>query len=237
MDTLPDPATAPPLHVQIGRLLLREIMAGRYPEGQRLPPERELAASMGVAVGTLRKALAALADQGVLERVQGSGNYVRSGAELSGIYSFFRLELPEGGGVPSARVLSVATTALPAGLPGFGKLAQTQRIRRLRFLDQIPVALEEIWLDAAWSGTLSADDLPEALYRHYRERFGLRIVAAEDRVGVAPAPDWAVPPFHPAPGVPCGHVLRAARGQDGAVAEVSRTWFDPERAVYVQRLT
>lgn len=229
------PAPAAPLHVQIARLLIREIMAGRLADGQRLPPEREMAAEMGIAVGTLRKALADLAAQGLLERVQGSGNYVRAGADISGLYSFFRLERPEGGGVPGAEVLSVARMAVPADLPGLRGTAH--RIRRLRYLDDAPVALEEIWLDGARAERLEAADLAPSLYRHYRAALGFWIAAAEDRVGVAPAPDWAAPPFAPAPGAPCTFVTRIGRAQDGRIAETSRTWADPARAVYVQRMT
>ncbi len=47
-----------PLHVQVSELLAREIQAGIIPDGERLAPERQMAAQMGIAVGTLRKALA-----------------------------------------------------------------------------------------------------------------------------------------------------------------------------------
>ena len=60
------------------RLLIREIMAGRLADGARLPSEREMAAGLNVAVGTLRRGLQDLQDKGLLERIQGSGNYVRA---------------------------------------------------------------------------------------------------------------------------------------------------------------
>ena len=66
-----------PKHVEIAESLIRRIRAGVISDGARLPTEREMAAAQGVAVGTLRKALAILEGQGLLDRVQGSGNYVR----------------------------------------------------------------------------------------------------------------------------------------------------------------
>jgi hypothetical protein len=46
-----------------------------------------LARRLGVAIGTLRKGLALLEQQGVLERIQGSGTYVRlSCADTAGAY-------------------------------------------------------------------------------------------------------------------------------------------------------
>jgi DNA-binding GntR family transcriptional regulator len=42
----------------------------------RLPGERYLAADYGVAVGTVRKAIAMLRDEGLVETVHGWGSYV-----------------------------------------------------------------------------------------------------------------------------------------------------------------
>ncbi|MGB0746959.1 MAG: YmdB family metallophosphoesterase, partial [Alphaproteobacteria bacterium] len=49
-----------PIYQQVSELLTREIAAGRLLDGQRLPPERAMAAEHGVTVRTLRKALAEL---------------------------------------------------------------------------------------------------------------------------------------------------------------------------------
>jgi len=50
-----------PKYIQISERLIREIAAGHIADGARLPPEREMAADLGIAVGTLRKALGDLA--------------------------------------------------------------------------------------------------------------------------------------------------------------------------------
>jgi hypothetical protein len=72
--------------------------------GERLPPERDMAEELGIAVGTLRKALAELQNRGLLERVQGSGNYVRAISDPKSVYAMFRLELLGGGGLPTAEI-------------------------------------------------------------------------------------------------------------------------------------
>ena len=71
-------SSALPKYVQTAELLIREIAAGRLADGARLPPERDMAGDLDISVGTLRKALNDLTDRGLLERVQGSGNYVPS---------------------------------------------------------------------------------------------------------------------------------------------------------------
>ncbi len=50
--------------------------------GERLPPERELAALLKISRGSLRQALKALEVMGVLNVVQGSGAYLADRAEV-----------------------------------------------------------------------------------------------------------------------------------------------------------
>lgn len=85
-----------PMYLQIAEMLVREVAAGRLTDGEKLAPERDMAADLGIAVGTLRKALAELQERGLLERVQGSGNYIRAVSDPQSVYAFFRLEMIEG---------------------------------------------------------------------------------------------------------------------------------------------
>jgi GntR family transcriptional regulator len=52
------------------------LAAGRYRQGDRLPPEHEVAAMLGVSRGTLRSALQRLEESGEIVRRQGSGTFV-----------------------------------------------------------------------------------------------------------------------------------------------------------------
>jgi GntR family transcriptional regulator len=92
-----------PVYLQIAELLVRQIKAGYWHRGERLPTEAALAQTLSVAVGTLRKSLALLESQGVLERIQGSGTYVKSVQGSQQIYELFRLELTDGPGLPAVQ--------------------------------------------------------------------------------------------------------------------------------------
>lgn len=225
-----------PAYVQISEVLIREISAGHLLQGDRLPPERQMAKEMDVSVGTLRKALSDLERKGLLERRQGSGNYVKSTGKAEGIYAFFRIELLKGGGLPTAKVLGVQCMSKPADLPNFGTSGQAHRIRRVRFLNDQPVALEEIWLDGSWADQVSVSDLSDSLYLYYKQRLGLRIVSAEDRIGLSRIPDWTPPDFQLQSGTQCGFVERISFSQDNIAAEYSRTWFDATVSHYVARI-
>ncbi|WP_299292833.1 GntR family transcriptional regulator [uncultured Tateyamaria sp.] len=224
-----------PIYVQIAELLTRDIVAGRLIDGERLPPERDMAAELGVSVGTLRKSLRDMGEKGLIESVQGSGNYVRAGGDTGTVYAMFRLELLEGGGLPRAQVLSVDVMDKPADLPTFGTATRATRIRRLRSLNDTIMGVEEIWLDAD-AGIVSEATMSESLYATYRKDLGLWIQRAEDRVSLGPVPDWAPDAYGPRPGDAVGYIERLSWSDPPAPIEFSRTWYDPARAVYVQRL-
>ncbi|WP_313760633.1 GntR family transcriptional regulator [Rhizobium sp.] len=225
-----------PMYLQIAELLVRDIAAGRLIDGEKLAPEREMAANLGIAVGTLRKTLAELQSRGLLERVQGSGNYIRAISDPKSVYAMFRLELVGGGGLPTAEVLDVCRLKKPEYLPTFGASSEGHRIRRLRRLSGKVVAVEEIWLDGSYVETVTAEELSESLYLYYRTRLGLWIARAEDQIGMSAVPEWAPEAFGQKPGSSVPHVVRMSQAQDGATAELSHTWYDQELARYVSRL-
>ena len=65
-------------YMHIAQTLEEEICAGRWAVGERLPIEPELCARFDVARQTLRQAVGVLEEQGLVERLQGSGTYVRA---------------------------------------------------------------------------------------------------------------------------------------------------------------
>lgn len=65
---------------------MRQMIAdGEWPVGERIPPEPELVASLGVGRNTVREAVGALAHSGVFEVRQGDGTYVSAPSEMSGV--------------------------------------------------------------------------------------------------------------------------------------------------------
>lgn len=232
---MPSSSTSLPIYIQISELLQREMAAGLYAAGDRLPPEAVLAKTLNVAVGTLRKALSELAFRGLLERRQGSGTYIKqggSGLENSkSVYEFFKLELLNGGGLPTATVIDFQKVSKPEFFSN-----ESYQVRRLRFLGGIPVALEEIYFNSKHHSKLKLVDLGEALYHFYKERLGFWITSAEDRIGVGTVPDWSPSLFAPSLGAICPRIERISTSNKNEIEEYSVTWFDPERCRYVNRM-
>lgn len=234
-----------PLYVQVSELLHREIAAGHWVAGERLPPESQLAKDLDVAVGTLRKSLTVLEKEGLLERRHGSGTYVRKPPEGGAVYQFFRLELLKGGGMPRAITQSVELITDEEIAKQFGLdisikenlTKQYWRIRRLRYLNQIPVAAEEIWFDGRHADYLTVDEMHESLYVHYREEFDFWMTHVTDSVSCQESPDWACKLLNKPNKSVLGWIGRQAWANNGRIEEYSQTWFDPELSCYVARLS
>lgn len=72
-----------PIYKQIVEQLMRAIKSGALRPGQRLPTERELAESLQVARGTVKRAYKELSDNNIIEVIHGSGSYVYNDKEAA----------------------------------------------------------------------------------------------------------------------------------------------------------
>lgn len=86
---------------QIADELRSEIMSGSLEAGKRLPPERELCGRWNVERTTLRRALALLAEEGLIEKKSGYGSIVRS--RSNDLISF----ITTGNGTSTTKVLEL----------------------------------------------------------------------------------------------------------------------------------
>jgi GntR family transcriptional regulator len=65
-----------PVYFKLQMMLQEEIENGRWAPGQNIPPERVLAESHKLSVGTVKKAILNLVNKGYLYRIQGKGTFV-----------------------------------------------------------------------------------------------------------------------------------------------------------------
>ena len=62
-----------PMYYRLQQTLIDKIICQDWKAGMQLPSEREIAATMGISVGTVRKALENMVHKGYLSRIQGKG--------------------------------------------------------------------------------------------------------------------------------------------------------------------
>lgn len=67
-----------PAYAQLAAILRGQIAEGVYPPGEKIPSESSMSKTYGVSAMTVRQAIGVLTEQGLLERVQGSGTFVKT---------------------------------------------------------------------------------------------------------------------------------------------------------------
>ncbi len=217
---------AQPLHSQLRALLLERISDGEWSPGTYLPSETRLAEEYGVSVGTLRKALLDLAQEGIVVRRQGRGTVVATHEGDEALFRFLNLRREDGSRVrPDSRALSrnlrVATPEEAAALqldPG----ASIVHIRRIRDVDGRSAIHEEIFLDAKRFAGIEREPeaLPNTLYDLYQRAFGATVHHAEERLTAIALPPEVARELDREAGTPCLRVVRIAKDYQGAPLEL-----------------
>lgn len=136
-----------PLYQQLQRALRQAITSKALTAEAALPPERDLAEEFSISRITVRKALDALVEEGLLTRRQGSGTFVagqRVEKNFSKLTSFTEDMAARGRKAHSiwlSRTEGAVTPdeALSLGMaPG----STVYRFHRIRYADEAPMALE-----------------------------------------------------------------------------------------------
>ncbi|KEA04038.1 GntR family transcriptional regulator [Rhizobium rhizogenes] len=179
---------------------LRDDLAARinrqeWRPGESIPSEAELSATYSVAVGTVRKAIDQLVADGVVERHQGRGTYVRRARFNSSLFRFFRFQSESGERrVPESRILRRESIAAPSAVASALRLREGDPVislSRLRLIGGVPLLAEEIWLERSRFEallTIDTSEFGDLLYPLYEERCEQVVVSAEETLTVEIAP-------------------------------------------------
>ena len=180
-----------PLYQRLCDEMVEKITAGEWRPDQPIPTEAELTKTYGVAIGTVRKAVDVLVAEGLLERNQGRGTFIRRPSFDASLFRFFRHLTTEGRRkIPEGRVLARTLTAAPeyvASALGISSKAKAIRLERLRLIDGRVVLVEEIWLPKTPFVALldiAAKDFDNLLYPFYETHCGQVIASAKETLTV-----------------------------------------------------
>lgn len=229
MDAIPEagPAEAPsarPLYAQVKALILQRLITGEWRPGEMLPSEFQLADSLGVSQGTVRKALDELAADNVVVRRQGRGTFVAAHDHHRELFHFFHLVGADGARrLPESHLVSVRkglAVRREAGCLGIGHGAPVVRIRRVRSLDAMPAIAETIAVPQALFPDLAEiRELPNTLYDLYERRYGITIARAVERLTAVAADERDARLLDIAAGTPLLQIDRIALALDGKPVE------------------
>jgi GntR family transcriptional regulator len=225
-----------PAHAQIEERLAEAITSGELRLGDRLPPERELAARLGVSRMTLRQSLESLERRGLLIRVRGrrGGTFVaepkfeRDLTALAGLTEQLRRQ----GHTAGARVISAGEGAAgqrAAEALGIEPGDRVHEVVRLRLSDGEPLALETSLFPAdGFPGLLDAP-LDGSLYELLESRYGRPPIRAVERLEPVLAGPEDAHALGVEPGAPLMLVERTAFDREGLPVEFARDLFRGDR--------
>ena len=176
------PKKSVPKHVE-----LREKLRSRFQRmaaNSVIPSARELAKTYKVSAMTVRQALVALQQEGMIHSVPGLGTFV-SDHRMSKKLTFvsFSQEVMERGMKPSSAIVSAVKTTVKeldiAESLGISVGDPVYKLERVRFADKIPMALEESYISTALIPGLLDQNLSDSLYDIFRNSYEKPVVRAE----------------------------------------------------------
>jgi GntR family transcriptional regulator len=180
-----EPEIVSPLYHQIKENITRQIVSGRWLSNHELPSETDLCAHFGVSRGTLRRALDDLENRGLIVRRQGRGTFVASPkfeGSVLGSYRNFRVgALPHD---PVSRVLGIDKKRASSDMQRLLQLDKREdlyEVRRVQFMEGVPITLSTSFIPAALAPGLDQSDIEHDLfYGLLEQRYGLVFLRAEE---------------------------------------------------------
>lgn len=222
-----------PMYRQMADALREKITAGELKPGDALPTESSLQETFSVSRVTVRQALKLLTEEQIIESIQGSGSYVREERVNYDIYQLtgFYEKLADRNVDTHSDVKTFEVIKADV------KLAETLNIRpddkvwhvkRVRFIKQKPVNLEETWMPLAMFADLTWEVMENSKY-HYIEQIKKMVIdrSEQELVPIMPSQE-AIDALALDPAKPI--LEKVSRGflKDGRVFEYSRNVFNSD---------
>lgn len=224
---------------QVRNRLLEMVEALRV--GDAIPPERQLAESLGVSRPTLRAVVDGLVREGVLLRRQGSGTYVAE-PKVPGPLTMtsFSEDMRRRGLEPGSRLLSFDRRHAGAKLGAklhVSPADEVWSVRRLRLADEESMAIESLSFPCALLPDVSRADLENGSFYELLKEQGIEIASGSQTIEATVTTEeeaelLGVPVYAPA-------LLfeRLTVAEDGRPIEFVRSVYRGDRYQLVTELT
>lgn len=169
--------------------LRKKIISGEYPLNSKLPSETELQDDYHVSRVTVRLAVDELVKDGMVERVQGKGSYVRKPHRISQLVSYNGVEgLTD---VAKDSGLKISTKVIKAEIvrsnDRIKKILQNDNDRvlmtkRLRYLEKDPIFIEVNYYPLPRFENLLNYDLTGSLYQIFDKEYNIKDLTSDDTI-------------------------------------------------------
>lgn len=233
-----------PRYVDVARDLERAITAGEHPVGSFLPTESELCERFTVSRHTVREALRALRQAGLVTRRQGSGTqvvaarpagtYVQSLASIADVLQYARdtrLEVDGHAAVAArgelARTLDCAPGRRWVRLTGLRRPAS----------GGAPICVSEVFIDPAYASVAEqVGRAPGAVHELIEAEHGMRIEEIVQSIAAVVLDDGQAERLGAEEGAAALRIVRRYLGPGGKMVEASISVHPADRFAYSMRI-
>ena len=222
-----------PMYRQIADALREKINAGELKPGDALPTESTLQEAFGVSRVTVRQALKLLTEEQIIESIQGSGSYVKEERVNYDIYQLtgFYEKLADRNVDTHSDVRIFEVLKADAKLAERLAIAPEDKVwhvKRVRFIKQKPVNLEETWMPLILFPDLTWEVMENSKYNYIEQVKKMAIDRSEQELVPVMPTEEAIAALALDPAKPI--LEKVSRGflKDGRVFEYSRNVFNSD---------
>ncbi|MFT6986156.1 MAG: GntR family mannosyl-D-glycerate transport/metabolism transcriptional repressor [Psychromonas sp.] len=218
------------LYRQIADTIREKIKSGEYKVGEAIPTEAELREAFSVSRVTIRQSLKLLIENEELESVQGSGTYVKEKKVNYDIYqqSSFKEKWAHLDVATHSDVIAFEITKPSILMAEHLNINENDRIfyvKRVRYIEDNPVTVEETWLPLALFPDLTYEVMQKSKYEFIEKTKGLVIDRSEQEIiPILPSAEVSAL-LSIDPNLPIIEKRTRSYLQDNTVFEYSRNFF------------
>lgn len=186
-----------PIYYQLEEEIRLLIQTGKLKPGELLPSEREYAERYDISRMTVRQAINNLASEGLLYRQKGRGTFIsekKFEQDLQGLTSFSE-DMRERGLTPSNKIISFQLIEANKQIAQHLHLESKEKvyeIKRIRFANESPIAVETIYTPKRLVGELSQKNVKESFYHFIETKLNLKIAYGDQVIESALANEFEI---------------------------------------------
>ena len=240
-----DPASRKPRYQQLADDLRTAIVRGDFPAPDGFPTEHELCARYSVSRFTVREALRALQNEGLISRKRGSGTLIQPATARGGalhqplsnvgeLLQYARDTRIDFSRMPATPMPKKIAEQLPT--PPNGRWAHFRGCR-VSPSEGAPIALTDAFIHPDLTNAAAQIDLGGAtIFRQLEQLAGLRIATVTQDIQAVPATAEIAKALKIARRAPCLRILRCYIDTNGRLFEISASHHPGDRFAYAMHI-
>lgn len=224
------------LYYQVMVELKQKIQSGEFPTNSKLPTEQELQKLFKVSRVTLRRAINQLVQEGLIEKIQGNGSYVRKPHKVKKLLRFntsdsFSLTAKRNGFVPTAKIVNFANMVPPKEIRESFDLKEEDclNVKRVLYIDGQPSIIDDSYIPAPFYQGIAEETVKDSLYETLKSKTGAKkLIAGITLVGALQADSVLAQLLEKPLGSALLTITNELVTENNVSVQYSREYADPE---------